>query len=288
MFFRGAGVPASATADVSKRIEMDKESINKYEIVRTILGRLNDEEVEMLGQRREVLKRVCEFEAFSSCWPNDQFKAKGLVADIRKHVQMKDSFTRMQQERDAEHKAAKLKHASDVARIQEKKLVLATIKTDLFSLCGQKNPHTRGKALEGVLNRLFKAYGILIREAFTLRTVDGKVIAEQIDGAIEYQGQVYLVEMKWWSEPLGVADVSPHLVRLFGRSDVRGMFVSASGYSDPAIEMCKGALRDKVIILCDLSEIVRILEIDGDFQNVLSAKIHAALLDKNPFQKFAG
>ena len=47
---------------------------------------------------------------------------------------------------------------------------LAAIKADLFALFTQKDAHARGKALEGVLNRLFKAFEILIREDFTLRT----------------------------------------------------------------------------------------------------------------------
>ena len=109
MFFRGAGVPDALTADVSQRITADKESINKYEIVRTLLGRLNDADAEMLAQRREVIKRVCELEAFSSCWDDDRLRAKGLVSEIRDHVRIKDSFTRMQQERDAAQKAAQAK-----------------------------------------------------------------------------------------------------------------------------------------------------------------------------------
>ena len=148
--------------------------------------------------------------------------------------------------------------------------------------------HARGKALEGVLNRLFKAYDILIREDFTLRMDGGRVIAEQIDGVIEFRNTVYLVEMKWWKEPLGVPDVAPHLVRVFGRGNVQGMFISASGYSDPAINNCKEALRDKTIVLCDLSEFVRLLEMEADLNAVLKAKVEAVLIDKEPFRRYTG
>jgi restriction system protein len=288
MFFRGAGVPATLTNDISKRLNTEPDKVNKFEIARTVLARLNDADAEMLGQRREVIKRVCEFEAYSSCWPNDQLKAKGLVSDIRKHVDIKDSFTRMQLERDAEHKAAKLKHTADVERIQERKALLAGIRDDLFALFSQTNAQARGKALEGVLNRLFAAYGILIKEDFTIRTENGKAIAEQIDGAIEYDGHVYLVEMKWWKEPIGVPDVSTHLVRVFGRGGVRGAFISASGYTESAVGTCKEALRDVPIVLCDLSEIVRLLEVEADLKTVLKDKIYAALLGKNPFQRYVG
>jgi restriction system protein len=235
-----------------------------------------------------VIKRVCEFEAYSSCWPDDQLKAKGLVSDIRKHVDIKDSFTRMQLEREAEHKAAKLKHTTDVQRVQERKALLGGITAALFALFSQVNAQARGKALEGVLNRLFAAYGILLKEDFAIRTESGNAIAEQIDGAIELDSQVYLVEMKWWKEPIGVPDVSAHLVRLFGRGGVRGAFISASGYTESAVGACRDALRDIPIILCDLSEIVRLLEVEADLKTVLKDKIHAALLDRNPFQRYIG
>jgi restriction system protein len=46
------------------------------------------------------------------------------------------------------------------------------------------NPHIRVLALESVMNKLFKAYGILVKEAFTLRGDKGEGIIEQIDGVI--------------------------------------------------------------------------------------------------------
>ena len=72
VFFKGAGVASTITADFSQKVETDKDSVNKYEIVREILIRLNDKGDATLRERREVLKRVVEFEDFSTCWPNDQ------------------------------------------------------------------------------------------------------------------------------------------------------------------------------------------------------------------------
>jgi hypothetical protein len=48
------------------------------------------------------VKRVTEFEDFTTCWPSDQLKAEGLVARVRQVVNVRDSFTRMKQERDGE------------------------------------------------------------------------------------------------------------------------------------------------------------------------------------------
>ena len=104
LFFRGAGVDNSIVDDLWLRVEQDRQNINKYEIVRTTLSRLNDKGEQTLRERREILKRVTEFEDFSTCWPNDQLKAKGLVAEIRRVVNVKDSFTRMRQAQEQERK----------------------------------------------------------------------------------------------------------------------------------------------------------------------------------------
>ncbi len=100
-FFRGAGVEEAMLADLKSRIATDRNSINKFDITRTVLTRLNEGADRTLAQRREVLRRVVEFEEFSTCWPEDQLKAKGLVAEIRRVINVKDSFTRMQQEPEA-------------------------------------------------------------------------------------------------------------------------------------------------------------------------------------------
>ena len=69
LFFRGAGVNRSMLPDLESRFATDHESISKFEIARTMLSRLNEEGDRALQQRREVVKRVCEFEDFSTGWP---------------------------------------------------------------------------------------------------------------------------------------------------------------------------------------------------------------------------
>jgi len=102
MFFRGAGVSDNELSDMNNRVDNDRTNINKYEIARTILQCTNEKGDAGLRVRREIIKRVVEYEDFSTCWENDQLKAKGLVAELRRVVNVKDSFTRMNQEREKE------------------------------------------------------------------------------------------------------------------------------------------------------------------------------------------
>jgi restriction system protein len=138
-----------------------------------------------------------------------------------------------------------------------------------------------GKGLEGVLNRLFAAFGVLVRQAFTV-VVDGAGVVEQIDGAIELDGHLYLVEMKWHAAPLGPGETAQHLVRVFSRDGARGLFISASGYTPAAVDQFRQALTQRVAVLCTLQEFVEGLDAGTDLADLLRRKVKAAVLDKRP------
>ena len=282
LFFKGAGVSSALTNDLESQLKNDRKSITKYKIARIVLTRLNEKGDAGLRERREILNRITGFEKFSTCYPDDHLVAKGLVADIRELVNVKDSFTRMKLEREAEQKQRLVEQQAKIEKEQRRKTKLAAVRSDLYALFNESNYQKRGKALEDILNRLFEASGILIREAFTLKGTQREGIVEQIDGVVEINGALYLVEMKWWHEPLGPGEVSQHLVRIYSRGQARGIIISESGYTGPAITICKEALRDTVIVLCKLKEIVMLLEQDKDLKAFLNAKIIAAVIDKNP------
>ena len=271
-------------SDLEVRLQRDRNSINKYEIVRTVLERLNAKGEPALRERREILRRVTEFEDFSTCWPSDQLKAKGLVGEISRVIGVKDSFTRMKQAQEEERKLRVAEQQNKVQAEGERRTALASVRSELGGLFGERDPLKRGKALETVLNRLFAVWRISLREAFVLR-VDGQGIVEQIDGVIELDGELYLVEVKWWGAALGPGDVAQHLVRVFNRGHARGIFISASDYTPAAIISCKESLTRAVFVLCALEEFVLLLEQERDLHDFLKEKIAAAILDKNPYYR---
>ncbi len=285
LFFRGAGINLSLTKDLAARVEIDRAGIGKHEIVRTVLTRLNVRGEAALRERREILKRVTEFEDFSTCWPGDQLKAKGLVAEIRRVVDVKDSFTRMKEAKEEEAKKHQTEEKERVEKLRARRRGFEKVRNDLAALFGEKGPHRRGKLLEGVLNSLFQLDGILVREAFELVGSAGEGVIEQIDGVIELDGEIYLVEMRWWSTPLGPGEVAQHLVRVFGRSCARGIFISESGYTNAGVGSCAAALEKAVVVLCELEEFVKLLEREGDLKQFLKSKIRAAIIDKNPLHR---
>ena len=288
LFFKGAGIADAMVAGPAQQWQQDKNSISKFEIVRQVLTLLNQRGESCLRERREVLKRVVEFESFSACWDKDRLKAQGLVAEIRSVVNVKDSFTRINIEREQERQQRIERERQHAETIRRREAAIEKAKQKLFALISLKSPQARGKALEGALNDLFSAFDVGVRSAFALVGDGGEGTVEQIDGVVELDGHLYFVEMKWWGIPLGVGEVSQHLVRVYQRAEARAIIISASDFTAPAVATCRDALQQKVVVLCSLQEIVLALERQFDLREFLRKKVQAAMLDKNPFHKPMG
>ena len=290
LFFEGAGVSRDTLQPFQQLLLTDKAAFNKYPVAREVLTKLNVQGESSLRARRELLKRVTEFEDFSVCWDNDRAAARGLVAQIRDVINVKDSFTRMRNEKDDEKRRRFEEQEVTAKTRQEQKAKRDKVKAELFALFGVLDAHKRGKLLEPVLNELFACHDILVREAFTIKGNCGEGVIEQIDGLIELEGHLYLVEMKWWNAPIGAAVIAPHLVRVFTRGgQARGLFISYTDFTEPAIAHCRDAMiQGSVVVLSKLEEIVSLLNAEGDLKKWLKAKVRAAIDDKQPFVRESG
>ena len=87
-------------APYEKRLRTNRSAFNKYPLTRELLVKLNELGEKGLRERREILRRVVEFQDFSVCWERDQAPARGLVAQVRDLVNVRDTFTRINLERE--------------------------------------------------------------------------------------------------------------------------------------------------------------------------------------------
>lgn len=291
LFFRGAGMTPSMMAEVEDQLAADRNALHKFEIARRLLTVLNAEGDRALLIRRQLLRRVVEFEDFSRCYENKAMEARGLVAQVQHIVNVKDSFTKMSQARDHEAQAAKTareqQQQAEVAQRKAHRERVSAAKAKLFALFTQADPHRRGKELEGALNALFAAYGVLVAEDFRRKGGGDSGVMEQIDGVVEIDNQLYLVEMKWWATNLGHQELAPHVSRLMMRAGVSGIFISSSDYTPSALELADGVLQQRVLILCTLREIVSLLEREGDLVEFIRAKVRAAKLNRMAFKEIS-
>ncbi len=283
-FFKGCGIQNEIVQPFETLLKEDKENFNKYRVTAELLEKINELGDNGIRLRRELLKRVTEIEDFSICWENDQAAARGLVSQIRDIVNVKDSFTRMRNEKEAEQRKRIEAEQAAITKNKEKADKIEKAKSAFFALFGEDNPHTRGKRLEKALTDLFDAFEITVKEAFTVKAPDTDQVVEQIDGMVELEGHIYLTEMKWWKNSIGVAEISPHLVRVFSRGgQARAFFISYSNFTEPAIQQCRDALAGGAIVcLVQVEEIVDALNSGADLKKLLKKKVQAAISHKNP------
>lgn len=270
IFFRGAGVPESVVADLHRELAMDRDSIRMFPLVRTVLTRLNDAGDQRLRERREIIRRVTEWDDFSTCWPDWRMEAEGLVSKVRELVGRKDSFTRMRQERDKERQARIAEKEAEARELRRRAEELEVLKNELYSLFSSKDPHERGARFESTLNQLFRHFDILIQESFTRTGENGEGVIEQVDGVVNLNGRVSLVEVKWQQEKVNREQASSHLSRVFLREASQGLIISTSGFTSGADTLLKEALPKATVAKCTLPEIVQILERGEDLKTFLT------------------
>jgi restriction system protein len=227
LFFQGAGLSRELLAPYESLLRTNREAFSKYHVTRELLTALNEKGEKTLRERREILNRVTRLDDFSVCWESDQAAARGLVAQVRDLVNVKDSFTRMNLEREKERRQRVEVAEREAAARGLQKAELEDIRRQFFALFTESDPQKRGKSVEAVLNQYLAFSGILVSEAITVKGDPGTGIVEQIDGVVQLRGQLFLVEMKWEQETLGREKVAPHLVRVFSRG-LAGLRTSAS------------------------------------------------------------
>jgi hypothetical protein len=274
----------SLLADLRRRVDADRSAVSKYEMARTVLTHLNAGGDATLGGLRRVLQRVVEWTDFSTSSDTDRAVARGLVAEIQDLVRTKTWLHEVREAKTAERRSHMAEGEAALEARRQHEAELARIHQGLVRLIAASSPQARGKALEPLLNALFRAYGILLRDDFTVR-VEGVGVVEQVDGAVEFDGHVYLVEMKWHAEALGKEHIDSHMMRLVTRPEARGIVVSASGYAATTIEWAGQALHQKLLVLVTLEEILVWLDQRADLRAMLAHKVQAAILDKQPFAR---
>ena len=65
LFFQGAGTSSSILAPYQQLLQTDKTRFIKYHVTRELLAKINEQGENGLRVRRELLKRVVEFDDFS-------------------------------------------------------------------------------------------------------------------------------------------------------------------------------------------------------------------------------
>lgn len=134
-------------------------------------------------------------------------------------------------------------------------------------------PQKKGYELEKIFPQLMRISGIPVEESF-------KITGEQIDGAIKYDGNYYLIELKWTKSQSSHQEVSSLYVKVEGKMGARGLFISMNGYSKEIIESLPRGKEIKVLFL-DGMHIANVIFGNYTFQELMEHAISQASLKSN-------
>lgn len=282
-FFKNVGTPIQLFNKYYSVINRDPKQISKKDITREVLEQLNSKDSnEFLEIRRKLLQRVVDFTAFDTCYDNDVDSAKARIYEIKQLINLKDSVTKHEQflERERQEKAkAKQQQLNNLIT---SKLKFESILDDFNKLFTISNPQQRGKSLELVLSDLFTFFKIGIREPFCITDEETGKIYEQIDGTIEINTYLTIIEMKWENSPIGAEKISRFIGRLFSRNNVDGIIISYSSFTSTAEPTVKEWLNQKTVALVDLQDIYKLLTLKKDLPSYLTCLIREVRLSKKP------
>lgn len=141
------------------------------------------------------------------------------------------------------------------------------LKKELLRL-SELAPHSRGRAFEVFLSKLFHAFNLKPRSAFSL-------VGEQIDGSFELNNDLYLLEAKWEAQKIGQAELLTFAGKVQSKAEwARGVFISNSGFTEVGLSAFGSGRRTNIICVdgLDLYQIVESLSL----VKVLEAKIRLA------------
>ena len=158
----------------------------------------------------------------------------------------------------AEHSALKLKDLIREQEVQKEykesirrkaaKVSKETYQSQLLSIredfqrYTELKPQERGYSLERLFPELMKISSIPVQTPF-------KIIGEQIDGGIKYDGHYYLIELKWTEKKVGPKDIGSFYFKADGKFDQRGIMISMGGYTDGVIESLPRGKEIKILLL---------------------------------------
>lgn len=143
---------------------------------------------------------------------------------------------------------------------------LDILKVKFYQLHAQQNRQQAGLNLEKLLEELFELYALDPRSSF-------RVQGEQIDGSFQLDGETYLVEAKWLSQPVSEEPLLVFRGKLEGKSAwTRGVFIALNGFSDLALQAITRG-KQPTFFLMEGYDLTMVLEGQCRLDDLLRAKV---------------
>ncbi|MCK0133072.1 restriction endonuclease [Arenibacter sp. S6351L] len=206
--------------------------------------------------QNDLLKLVYEL-----CNMNDFSHLKQLDDGAEKEKAAKESVSALrklskghleqqkEQEEVEERRNKVFKKQLEQSAVREK---LEEIKTDFYALVSSNDAQKRGFQLEKLLKDLFNLFDLDSKASF-------RITGEQIDGMFTFENNDFLLEAKWYKDPVDISSLDAFSGKLSRRlENTLGLFISINGFSPDAIQAHSTGRR--LMILMDGSDLMAVLE----------------------------
>lgn len=241
-----------------------ENSLKRHEVIDTLFSKLDARADNGLGPFRAMLQSLLAWSHFDPYYFDKLRKLDRSVA-TRSLAHLKQ----LQEIRDAKIKADRERRATNEAVRQQPMATLEDLRTEYLDLLGNKTSRQqRGYALEQILAELARISRLETTEAF-------RVNGEQVDGAVKFDGEHYLIEAKWQEKSASNEPVYQFAGKVSGKLYGRGLFISVNGFSS---EVVRSLIMGKQIqtLFVDGEDLILVLEGHLNFREMIDRKVKAA------------
>lgn len=260
-FFERHGCQKSDLAVIA---DYEVKNINRAAMVDLIFRRLESRADEGLGPLRAMLQALLEWKNF------DPYYFDKIKKLDRKEAQRNlDHLKQLQELRDGRIKEERRRRESAEAVAQKARGTLEDVRKEYLALySGSLKPSARGYALEKILAELAKLSKLEVTQPF-------RVVGEQIDGAVKFEGENYIIEARWQDAAAANEAVYQFAGKVEGKLHGRGLFFSVQGYSEHVV---RSIVHGKSIntMFVDGQDIMLIIEGNLSLSQMIDKKVKAA------------
>jgi hypothetical protein len=229
-----AGLPEDLCRKISLIKDEYNSSLSKRRQMDHLYEHIRDTDFNLrLRISREFVRTLVEHKNFVPQDPKHRIEIAERAALKLREVIKEQEAEQEQAERQRRQASNTLKRSYE----QE----LEIVKGD-FERALTMKPQARGYAFEKIFPDLMRISGIKVEEPF-------KIVGEQLDGAIKYDGHFYLIELKWITAKLEPSDVGSFYFKVDGKLGARGIVIAMNGYSSGVLESVSKGKELKVLLL---------------------------------------
>lgn len=229
-----SGVPQQVADKVYNAVDGEGKKLTKRQQMDLLYGELrNGDYNRRLETSRNFVRLLVEQRTFT---PQDE---KHRI-DRAEHCSLKLREIIREQQDQREYRESIKRRAKEATKETYEDQLLR-IREDFMGYT-ELSPQQKGYALEKLFPKLMNISGIPVQEPF-------KIVGEQIDGGIKYDGHYYLIELKWTEDKIGPKDIGSFYYKADGKFDQRGIMISMGGYTNGVVESLPHGKEIKVLLL---------------------------------------